>query len=183
MGQETLPEAMPTFPPLTRTKSGLNSGGDFTFQFGEGWGILVSADANSPVGPSATEDFLPSGPRKGQNKGQLPTDLIRVQPSCAPREAPLKCFPNSSIKRTIHMKDRKKRVWTRSYKEGARRGAWRGRTRCSGCRGPVVAGCARVRVCVFVPMTKPGRLRQQAPACRSTSGGGEREEGSQRSHR
>lgn len=88
MGQETLPKAMPTLPPLTPSRSGLNSGGDFTFRFGEGWGMLVSADANSRVGPSATEVFLPSGPRKGQNKGQLPTSLIRVQMSRAPREAP-----------------------------------------------------------------------------------------------
>lgn len=61
MDSETLPEAMHP----TRPESEVNSGGDFTLQFGGGGGLLVLGAANSPVGPSAAETFPPSGPGQG----------------------------------------------------------------------------------------------------------------------
>lgn len=82
------------------------------FQFGAGRGMLVSAAANSPVGPSVTEAFPPSGPWQGKEQSpaaheSFPHVLSPAVP-CPAGGLPLKCFPSSSIKRTAHIKDGRK---------------------------------------------------------------------------
>ena len=86
--QETLPKAMRP----TRTKSGVNSGGDFMFQFWWGWGSASASPPSHRWAPARQRLFRPRDPGKGQNKAQLPTRPLRARPeSCglAPRGSPL----------------------------------------------------------------------------------------------
>lgn len=85
------PRQCPHSLPLTPRKSGVNSGGDFTFRLGGGRGCWCQLPPIRRWAPVRQRFFRPRDPGKGRNKGQLPTDPLRARPESwrpAPRGRP-----------------------------------------------------------------------------------------------
>lgn len=91
--QESLPNAICP----TRTKSGVNSGGDFTFQFWWGWGSAKCLARRFTGGPQRGRGFSALGtPARGRTKPSCPRVLSARVLSPAvlrPAGAPSKMLP------------------------------------------------------------------------------------------